>query len=339
MRPPILVATRVRAGSGQLVPRRRSARVGRQRGTSVGGAHPLPVLGVGKVQADVNGDGFADLVVGVSVAHEDEPSTGAVAVLYGTADGLSTDGQQTVNPSDLPGIGPDSTPFTPGVIVAGDFNGDGYSDLAIADQRGDVGRTRQAGVVYVVPGSADGLVTAAAKVWSQDSPGVGGSPETGDSFGNSLAAADFGGGPEIDLAVGVRGELRGSDRLRASGMVQVLYGSPAGLTGSGSQHFTQDTAHVPGHAEEGDFFGDSLAAGNFDGKYKADLAIGSPFEDIGNDVDAGGVTVLYSSGTVLSGRGSQSWSQDRRRGSWTGPIPRRVRVRAGGRQLLRRRAG
>jgi hypothetical protein len=47
-----------------------------------------------------------------------------------------------------------------------------------------------------------------------------------------------------------------------AGAVNVLYGSAAGLTGAGSQVFTQDSPGVPGTAEHDDLFGGALAADN-----------------------------------------------------------------------------
>ncbi len=91
--------------------------------------------------------------------------------------------------------------------------------------------------------------------------------------------------------------------------MQVLYGSSSGLTATGSQVWSQDSAGVPGSAKERDYFGSTLAAGNFDGQHKADLAIGSPFAKIGSARYAGRVTVLYSSASKLTARGSQVWSQ------------------------------
>ena len=139
---------------------------------------------------------------------------------------------------------------------------------------GVAGSTNAAGLVYVVPGSGAGLRVSATRVWSQAAKGVQGSPEIGDGFGNTLAAADFGGGPEADLAIGADGEGRGA--ASRAGMVHVLYGSSRGLTATGDQVWTQDSSHVPGVAESDDAFGRRLAAGNFDGRHKADLAVTRP---------------------------------------------------------------
>ena len=45
-----------------------------------------------------------------------------------------------------------------------------------------------------------------------------------------------------------------------AGAINVLPGSAGGLTGTGSQLFTQDTPGVPGVVEFDDFFGEALAA-------------------------------------------------------------------------------
>ena len=267
-----------------------------------------PVLGAGKVQADINGDGYADLIT--STLLYDDDRSGALVVLFGSATGLRTTGQQRLNPSDLPAPGVDA--FLIDDIVTGDFDGDGFDDLAIANPRAMLGSDESAGAVYIVPGSATGLDLAGAKTWTQSSPGVAGSPSRLDEFGSALAAADFGGGPEIDLAIGVRGHRADQNFTYGSGIVQVLYGSPTGLTGAGSQVWSQDTRGVPGKAENADFFGEDLAAGNFDGKNKADLAVGVPWENHSGAGNAGAVTVIYSSASKLSAAGSETWTQSTR---------------------------
>ncbi len=143
-----------------------------------------PVLGAGKVQADINGDGYADLIMSGSRIDEfDDVDYGSFGVLYGSATGLTTTGRQRVDGLDLPGFNPRHRLFVPGAMVAGDFNGDGFSDVAVGDTGATVGSVGSAGAVYVIPGSANGLVVAKAKRWSQATKGVAGSVESGDRFG------------------------------------------------------------------------------------------------------------------------------------------------------------
>jgi FG-GAP repeat len=120
--------------------------------------------------------------------------------------------------------------------------------------------------------------------------------------------ADFDNDGFADLAVGALAEAIGS--IIVAGAVNVLYGTAAGLTGSGSQLFTQNSPGVGSAAEAFDLFGDALAAGDFDNDGFADLAIGVPGESVGSIVDAGAVNVLYGTAAGLTGSGSQTFTQN-----------------------------
>jgi hypothetical protein len=67
-----------------------------------------------------------------------------------------------------------------------DFNGDGFDDLAIGVSGEDVGAAADAGAVNVQHGSAARLPGPGGQLFTQDSPGVGGSAESGDGFGSAL---------------------------------------------------------------------------------------------------------------------------------------------------------
>ena len=117
------------------------------------------------------------------------------------------------------------------VEVRADFNHDGADDLAIGAPRESVGGLVAAGAVHVLYGSARGLTGAGSQVLTQDSPGVPGTAESGDTFGAALAAGDFDHDGFADLAVGVELEVAGGAEGDVGG-VNVLYGSAGGLTGS-----------------------------------------------------------------------------------------------------------
>jgi FG-GAP repeat len=180
--------------------------------------------------------------------------------------------------------------------VAGDFNHDGFADLAV----GVPGENGVAGAVNVLYGAGGGLGGTGAQVFFQ----VGGTPEAGDRFGSALAAGDFDGDGFTDLAAGASGEDFGG--AFDTGAVSVLYGSPSGLTVAGGQLFTQ----LGSRAEDQDNFGWALAAGDFSHDGFADLAAAAPTEDVGTVRQAGAVSVLPGTAGGLTASGGRSFTQD-----------------------------
>ena len=135
---------------------------------------------------------------------------------------------------------------------------------------------------------------------------VPGTPEAQTAFGFALAYGDFDGDGDDDLAVSAPG-LEEDDL----GYVTVLYLTADGRAATGARRIVQGSGGVPGLDEPGDAFGYSLAAGDFDGDGRDDLAIGAPGEDIGTVANAGAVYVLYGSDDGLTGDRAYSTAQDR----------------------------
>src|SRR6266536_2204354 len=253
------------------------------------------------VQADFNHVGFADLAVGVP--REDVGTIadgGAVNVLYGSAGKLTGTGSQIFTQA-TPGVGSsvEAGDRFGEALAAGDFNNDGFADLAVGVPDEDVGTIQVAGAVNVLYGSAGGLTTSGGQLFTQ----VGSAAEPGDFFGWALAAGDFNQDGFADLAAGAPGESVGS--INEAGAVSVLYGSAARLTRTGGQLFTQ----VGSAAEPSDLFGWALAAGDFNQDGFADLAAGAPFESVGSIQAAGAVSVLYGSAARLTRTGGQLFTQ------------------------------
>ncbi len=240
----------------------------------------------------------------------------ALIALFGFGSSASTQGAAGLSGSgsqvwyqDSPGIRGTAEPMDAfgSALAGGDFNGDGEEDLAVGVPFEDVGSVQSAGAVAVLYGAGGGLTDSGNQLWDQDSEGILSYVHSGDGFGSALAAGDFNGDGDDDLAIGVPYE--DVSGFSNAGAVNVLYGSGNGLTNLGNQFWHQNSDGILGDAEESDHFGLALASGDFDHDGHDDLAVGVPAEDIGGADDAGAVHILYGSGNGLTDAGNQIWDQ------------------------------
>ena len=188
--------------------------------TSVSSAFAVPAAEPDEPQAptDFNGDWYADLAIGVpdenigSVA-----DAGAVNILYGgRGAGLSTRNNRVWSQDEAGVVDQAETEDEMGNRLAvGDFNGDGFYDLAAGVQQEDIGAVNAAGAVHIFYGSATGLTAAGNELLSQNTLGVLDAAEPDDEFGRALAVGDFDRDGYADLAVGVPYEDVGSRRDNA----------------------------------------------------------------------------------------------------------------------------
>jgi hypothetical protein len=100
------------------------------------------------------------------------------------------------------------------------------------------------------------VLTLAAVTWPAI-PGLAQAVQTASSVTAASLRADLDNDGFDDLAVGVASEDVGA--TVDAGAVNVLYGSAGGLSGAGSQLFTQASTEVAGLAEAGDHFAHALA--------------------------------------------------------------------------------
>ena len=259
-------------------------------------ALPNEWFGEALAAGDFNGDSIDDLAVGVTGDRSGEGFPGAVRIFYGLPGGIEHLPELYLQPLTLHFAG-QSQRFGAALAV-GDFNGDGFDDLAVGQPRAMLFFAEPVGAVQMFHGSAGGLSPLELYSIHQSGPGMPDDAEIGDQFGAALAAGDFNGDDFDDLVIGVPGE----DDV---GGVHTLFGSEGGFLFYTSLWWRpEDLGPAGGIGELGDQFGAALAAGDFDGDGFDDLAVGSPGENLcsvclqGDATDTGMVNAVYGDPVV-----------------------------------------
>ena len=235
---------------------------------------------------DVNGDGYADVVVGVWDFDNGQTDEGAAFVFLGSPSGVLG-----TNPATALAIlesDQDSAHMGSSVSGAGDVNGDGYADLIVGAF--DYGR----GVAFVYLGDPSGVVgtnpvTAAAALRSDSDYAQMGFSVSG--------AGDVNGDGYADVIVGAPDV---ADGHTADGAAFVFLGSPTGIVGTNSA----TAATVLESNQEGAEMGHSVSgAGDVNGDGYADVVVGAPNFYGGQDAE-GAAFVFLGSPTGIVGTNS-----------------------------------
>jgi hypothetical protein len=238
---------------------------------------------------DVNGDGYADVIVGAESYTMSVPLEGAAFVFVGSASGIVGWDPGTAHAQ----LGGDQANARLGYSVAGagDVNGDGYADVVVGASVYDAGETQE-GAAFVFLGSASGIangtpVSAHAQLESDQEGAV---------LGSSVAGAgDVNGDGYADVIVGAAGYDAGQT---TEGAAFVFLGSASGIAdgdpGTADAQLESD--------QEGAVLGESVAgAGDVNGDGYADVIVGAFRYDAGEANEGAAFVFLGSASGIADG--------------------------------------
>jgi hypothetical protein len=217
-----------------------------------------------RVPGDFDGDGIPDVAIGA-------PGHDYVRIAYSR----SHDAAHTTLAAHAAHVG---NMYFGATLAAGDFNGDGYADLAVGAPQFERKKFDEQGAVFLFAGGKHGLHELGYRLVHHYPASDIGTHE----FGAALAARDVNGDGFVDLAV--------SQPLNSHRFVDLYRGSAKGLRAS-------DPHVVPVRGAY------ALAFGDVNGDGHPDLVLGRPYADTHDEVFSdGALDVILGSPAGLTSK-------------------------------------
>lgn len=242
---------------------------------------------------DVNGDGFADLIVGAYLGNSGGMSSGQAYVIFGKASGYnSIFALSTLTPSAGFMIQGDAAGDWAGLSVsgAGDVNGDGISDIVVGAPLAD--RTgKDAGDVYVIFGKRTPFANIDLTSLSPNDGFVIHGAAPGDNLGHSVSlAGDINGDHHADLIIGAPNNDAGGQN---AGAAYVIFGHDGGFSAIDLANLSPaDGVMIRGTGPDSDTGRSVSIAGDVNHDGFDDLLIGAPFSSSGGTASGAAYLVL-----------------------------------------------
>jgi len=215
---------------------------------------------------DVNGDGYADVIVGAPRWNDGQNDEGRVFVYLGSAAGLGTSAAWSAESDQAGAL------FGYWVASAGDVNGDGFGDVIVSANTYAHGESGE-GRAFVYQGSKAGLTSA--PTWTTES-------DQRTALAGAVSSGDLDGDGYGDVLVGYYAYDHGQVN---EGGAFAFFGSPAGLS-------TRPGWFAEGNQRDS-MFGYALAgAGDVNGDGFDDVVVGAYNFDAGQRDEGRAYTYL-----------------------------------------------
>ncbi|MBE7439686.1 MAG: FG-GAP repeat protein [Spirochaetales bacterium] len=253
---------------------------------TIDGATNADRLGTALASGDINGDGYADLIAG---AERVSTSQGAAYIFHGASSGIT----QALGAATRVITGASAFDEFGSAASTGDFNGDGFADLAVGAIRYNAGTNQ--GAVYIFHANNDGTGISPTTAGGATVRITGQSGN--DDFSTSLATGDFDNNGYADLIVG-------ANRYSSNGGTGRAYI----FSSSGSSGITITTAATATRIITGesanDEFGARVATGDFNGDGYVDAVVSARSYPAGNAIGRFYIFSSSSSGITATLAGS-----------------------------------
>lgn len=245
-------------------------------------------LGTTVAAADVNGDGYDDLITGGRLFQDDADTTqeGIALIFLGSETGIASGGLATAD--TVIEANHCSSYLGDALDGVGDVNNDGYDDIVIGAPRwtgseelcvGVQPPDSREGAALLFLGSATGIpdgdwTTADAIIEGQ---------QINSRFGQEVAGVgDLNGDEYDDVAIGA---TQYDDGEVDEGVVFIFHGGPTGLDATGpdgaAAKLQGDQVDVHSTGVTREEFGWAIDSGDYDGDGHIDLIVTSPYYDSG----------------------------------------------------------
>ncbi|EMP01622.1 Ig-like domain-containing protein [Leptospira santarosai] len=229
---------------------------------------------------DINGDGYVDLVTS-------EYGQGIVYLFYSSGTGGITITDATAASHTIVGIKAD---FFGKTVASGDFNGDGFADIAVGAPKSNTD-----GKVFIFHSAGtQGINTSFYAFANTILVGDGASEQ----FGASLATGDISGDRYTDLVVGAPAYSTSKGRIYLFYSQGAAGIATADAVTDATTTCVSGCTYLRGGMTNNDKFGFSLAVGNINGGIYDDIAVGAPGHNGGVAIaNNGRVYVYYGDGS------------------------------------------